>query len=466
MNSESSVLRAELNGIPVAMLSVTAAEVAERVRRGLLAVDARQFGERVGAITAQTDFRRDGDHSARVRLIEADLRARRGIPRPLVWHATGAATSIGEVDLSAVLMTTNLGTSAEHEAILNVFAAKDSAVELDGVSFPVTVYPPLSESEAERVRIALSETRERDDDFSVKLADQFVRVCDPQLQERIELVQSHVATRSPKITSKTQIDNAIKVGWRFGQDPASELDASAEFLAQFMKALGGVRPELAPARSAVRTKIRPLSLSTGALAMNAYIAVASHLYRRDGEWHDAHRDVLLRSPLSRTNRIEDTIEAARKREVELRVSLSPTEARRGALGRDCGIAIEKFVGGQLEAVGYSRSLDPSCDFVLDGDEERSALDLKVFAPEAAEPPMTEREFDASLEAASRLVLAIIRGNSGPVDFFDIDAPWWVIGRCVGYRMREGGNAVQRRQAKNAIAKRWAGQLAVRVLSEV
>lgn len=67
------------------------------------------------------------------------------------------------------------------------------------------------------------------------------------------------------------------------------------------------------------------------------------------------------------------------------------------------------------------------------------------------------EYEASLSAAADLYLRL----HDQIDFFDIDAPWWLLGRCISFTERSG--TVRLRQAKSIAAKRWAGELATRLL---
>ena len=463
MNSNFDGIRAEVNGVEVVVIAVTASAIAERVRNGLLGIDAQPFGnEALGG----AGFARQDDHHSRVRLAEEDLRGNHGIRHPLVWHAMGRAESIAHVDLDAVMMTTNLGTAAEHEAILNVLRDHEHAEQLAGARFPVIVYPPLERSVASRVRAALLAGSNQKADFAIDLVNEFLKRADPKFVDRIEIEQNHVATRSPKITSKKQLETAIRVGWARGEGLAQELDHAAEYLGQFMAALGEFRPEMRPDQSRARSQLRPVSLSTGALAMNAYIAVASHLFHEDGQWTDRHQAVLAASPLHRRNRIGDTVEAARKRSTDLRLLTPPRSASGDALAGQLSRTIDLLVGAHLESVGYSPSRDHRYDYVIPGREEEAGIDVKLFAPGASEPQMSEHAFRSTLEAASLLVRQLTQHDRGSVDFFDIDAPWWILGQCVGYRLRGGQGDLQRRQAKNHVAKRWAGELAIKALTAV
>ncbi|MDA2989079.1 MAG: hypothetical protein O2815_08390 [Actinomycetota bacterium] len=107
---------------------------------------------------------------------------------------------------------------------------------------------------------------------------------------------------------------------------------------------------------------------------------------------------------------------------------------------------------ELVEVGWNLSPRPPFDLI------KGHHGLTVNTSNSASPDRHGDEFIASLDAAADLY----RRYRDRMDFFDIDAPWWQLGRCVTYVEQSG--KIQRRQAKSVAAKQWAGQLAVRLMT--
>ena len=433
------MISCSLFGVPVLITSITPLSLQSRIESGLLIdvlrSDAGETRQSIDARASRSDRTR--------------LSATRGVDRPLLWVAQNACEPNSEA-LNGT-MSARLDTGGVHAAVLDALESGHAEESFTDLRIPVFVFPPLDDDVEGEVLSWIAQSTRGNENPSKALIRSFLAHSSPDVAASFETKFSHVPLRSRKVTSTLQLETAIRAAVTDRQPDAFNYDDFAVFLAQFWDALRSVRPEIAPSESSSRIKLRSASLTTSALGVGALVAVAFELFNRQADWAHAAEELLATSPLRREVPVSRSLERAQNLTGHTLPHHSLTEPiEHGELLAIQRSLIQRLMS-ELVDVGWSLSPNPPFDLI------KGSHGLTLTSNNAAGSDLHGREVDASLHAAADLY----RRYRGRMDFFDIDAPWWQVGRCVTYVKQSG--KIQRRQAKSIAAKQWAGQLAVRLM---
>lgn len=376
------------------------------------------------------------------------LRSGCGARHPLIWVGDDVDPSFP--DFNRGVFSCRLDSSGVIPALLALSQSDLRNSALQELSLPVFLFPRLDPDTEQVVAAWVARSCPPPTSPVDKLLKDFLARCDDETVDGFEDKFNHVPLRSRKVTSVLQLKTGVRAVWS-GQPAAFEDEESvAIFLSEFWKELCVVRPELAPRQHAQRVRLRKVSVSTAALGIGTHLFVGVELFQRHRVWSPAARAELLASPLNREVEVETSIEnavAALHESVETPGQLS---GNRKSSGLETN-ARERLLIKALVESGWQLSQRPPFDLVRN--DEGIIL---VHGRGQQGQDLAQSQVEPTLSAATDLYL----GRKHQVDFFDSSAPWWNLGRCVLDYSTSGGGDL--RPAKSILAKRWAGQLAIRL----
>lgn len=436
LKTTDKFVQSRLLGSHVALGSVTPAIVRDLAESGHLAVD-RVVGTEVGDVR---------DLGVARQQVAAALRSGGGLQQPLVWISTPGWSTLEQLTSGDARAFRDLSHS--HLAILDLLADGTAGSSFADLELPVFIFPPLESPVEAAVRAWVERSVPQQSSGEEVLTAKFLSRCTPEIVSSFEQAFSHVPLRSRRVTSTRQIQTALRAALPTADREGTDSDELAKFIAEFWCALCVVRPEIAPNEFANRIKLRETSLATSAIGIGIHLSVAIELWRRHAVWTPAAKSDLLASPLRRDVAVGPSMDRVKRFLRDLPASPSGGQS---PIPPEETLPYRRLIE-ELTETGWRLNPAPPFDLV------RGEMGLTISERRSAMPDeVGVSEYEASLSAAADIYLRL----HDEIDFFDIDAPWWLLGRCISFTERSG--TVRLRQAKSIAAKRWAGELATRLL---
>lgn len=429
----------DLAGIPVRVITATGSEILNRSRSGTLYVtDDRSTQFR--ALHKSDD---EGDLQVRQRVREL-LDQGLGLDQPLIWNLRRSSTSVDdpEFDLDQSVASTDIDTAIHHQVLLEALQDPKTSASVSSLRFLIFVIGPTGPTELQRLRRFRLHGSLPSDQDEQDFVERVMELCPELGAQHLETSRDHVATRSRSVTSTRQLQSAIKASWFRSDQLGAAVDQSVQFLAHFWTALAELRPEFAPRNARERIALRGASLATTSLGLHAVVAVSRQLFElHNGVWGDTAQASLSRSVLARHNSATSSLSRANEFETSLKAASNSRDVSR--------IVLERLEPHLNRAGGTWIPASGENDVAF----REMQLPISLYSGRETHSDSTSRR--RLLPLAGELV------SKRNQDFFDLDAPWWIVGGIIGYRWNSSpGDPVRRLQARSDQAKRWVADLAV------